>query len=313
MVVWKNAERLEKLLANLWDGDPEARDRLRGMGAEAADAVPALTDAVRRDDRRLRLDAMFVLEGIGAGARAAIPALAEALAHGDGEERAAAADTLAAVGADAVAPLVGTLDSDDPAVRQAACRALGAIGREAEQAAPGLLARADDEAENEDVRLRAIWALGEIGDEGVAERLAEILTREGGAIGCWVAEALARFGRRARPVAPALRDELHRDDPYLAVACATALCRMRTFEDSAVWALISLLQDAADPDVRLEAAMALGELGPRGAAAIPALRSAERDGDDELRAQASVAIAKIRPEEAARTEQPTPLTDEANP
>jgi HEAT repeat protein len=88
---------------------------------------------------------------------------------------------------------------------------------------------------------------------------------------------------------------------------------MRTFEDSAVWALISLLQDAAQPDVRIEAAMALGELGTRGAGALPALHAAARDGDDELRAEAAMAIAKIRPEEATpRTEQPTPLTDEAS-
>ena len=33
--------------------------------------------------------------------------------------------------------------------------------------------------------------------------------------------------------------------------------------------------------------------------AIPALRTAERAGDEELRAQARIAIAKIRPEYAA--------------
>jgi HEAT repeat protein len=88
---------------------------------------------------------------------------------------------------------------------------------------------------------------------------------------------------------------------------------MRTFEDSAVWALIALLQDAADPDVRIEAAMALGDLGARGAAALPALRAAARDGDDEMRAEAAMAIAKIRPEEAAAAEEALRRNEAAQP
>ncbi len=329
---------IERLLERLWHGDPHARDELRSLGPEAADAVPALADAVGRSDnrrsdkrsrdkrggdkrgnKRLACDALFVLEGIGPAARAALPAVFSALEHTDGDVSAMAADTLAAMGEAAVEGLVAVLEGDDGHRCQAACRALGILGTAARPAVPALLAHVHDA--REEVAMRAIWALGCIRDPAALEPLAGIVTEHGGMLGCWAAEALAEYGTAARSAASALRDELHRDDPDLILACASALVAIRMHEDAAVWALISLLQTSKDADLGTEAAITLGECGSVAGAAIPALRaaafgdsSADRrasdgapggdtrggdtrsGGDAELRTQAKFAIAKIRPE-----------------
>jgi HEAT repeat protein len=293
---------LEQAVAELLQGGPDARDRLRSLGPEAADAVPALADAVARGERQLRLDAMFVLEGVGAHARAAIPCLVEALHDEDMDVSAQAAETLGALGYEAVPALTGALEDPDWRCRQAACQALGIIGPDATEAVAALLHVI--QADEDEVRQRAIWALGMIGDIAALDPLAEVLTREGGTVGCWIAEALGSYGRRARTVATALRDELHRDHRGLALAAATALCQIEEHADAAVWTLITYLQQGA-PDDRIEAAIALGEFGPTARAALPALKAAENDEDEDLRAQATIALAKIRPEFARSETEPS--------
>ena len=71
-----------------------------------------------------------------------------------------------------------------------------------------------------------------------------------------------------------------------------------TGKTTTVARLIALLQEGDDL-VRVEAAMTLAEFGRRAAAAVPALRVAERSPMEELRSQATMAIARIRPEYAA--------------
>jgi len=289
---------LERLLERLWRGDPHARDELRSLGPDAAPAVPALADAVRSGEPELRCDALFVLEGVGPGARPALPALFEALRDRDGDVSARAADALAALGEAAVDGLVAELGADDAARRQAACRALGVLGTPARAAVPALLACA--RGDTEEVAMRAIWALGCVRTPAALEPLAEIVADDGGMAGCWAAEALAEYGPDARDVAGALRDELHRDDPGLAIACASALIAIRVHEDAAIWALITLLQTGGDPDLATEAAIVLGECGGAAVAAVPALRAAAHDADDaDLRREARLALARIRPEYAA--------------
>ncbi|MHC4668389.1 MAG: HEAT repeat domain-containing protein [Planctomycetota bacterium] len=286
---------LEELLEQLWRGEPGVAERLRRLGPEAADAAPALADAVARGDARLRAEAIFVLEGLGPAARPALPSLVQALRDEDLELSAQAADALGAMGGEAVPALIEALDDPDWRVRQAVCQAFGVMGADAGGAVPALLRRV--RSERDEVRRRAVWALGEIGDVAALDTLAEVFTEEGGTVGVWIAETFARFGRRARPVATALRAEMHREDPQLAIAAAAALLEIGEYEDAAVWALIARLQDGEACD-RVEAAITLGEFGPKARTAIPALKAAERDEDDDLRAQAMVALAKIRPEYA---------------
>ena len=289
---------IEALLERFEARDPDARDELRAMGEAALPALPALADAVRSRKKRLRLDAIFVIEGFGPAARTAVPALLQALRSDDDDTAAAAADTLGAIGVDAVPGLLEALESANWRVRLSGSQGLGVAGPAAKDAVAALLDRASDEEEQDSVATRAIWALGEIGDASVLEALAEVLERDGGLRGCWIAEQLGRFGRQARPCAEVLLNELHREDKPLAIACASALMHIGIYEEQAVWALISCLQEA-DDDLRIEAAMILGDFGSKAKRAIASLLGAERSDNEELRTQASMAIAKIRPEYAA--------------
>ncbi len=267
------------------------------MGPKAAIAAADLADAVAQGSPRLQRDAMFVLEGLGESARPALPALIGVLKGRDQDLACDAADALGAVGVVAVPDLMICLTDERDAVRLLACRALGAIGPAATLAVSDLLRIADQDAD--DVRRRAIWALGRTGAPEALEPLAAMLTDEGGELGCCVADALSMYGRDARPIAAALRDELHRDDPFLALACADALRSIGMYQDAAIWALISCLASSEDDDVRVEAAILLGDYGARATAALPTLHGAQSDPSEELRAQAAIATAKIRPIYAA--------------
>ena len=267
------------------------------MGPRLAERLPELRTWLKEGDDTLRLRVAEVLETLRGDAAPALPELAHALWEGAPAVRAAAADTLAAIGAPALDLLRDALGAEGAETRLAACRALGSIGATAAGSAVALMERACDKQEEERVRLRAVWALGEIGTDQSVERLAKVFTEEGGTISLWIAEAFGRMGRAARGAATALREELHRDDPELALASATALLELRMHEDQAVWALIRWLQEG-DADVAAEAALVLGEFGSLAAGAIPALLAAEKSEDKELRTNAKLAIAKIRPEYA---------------
>jgi len=288
---------VDELLQRLRDGDDDAWIELRGMGPRLAKALPKLRKWLRDGDDELKLRVAEVLETLRGEAAPALPELAHALWKGAPPVRAAAADTLAAVGAPALDLLRDALDADGPETRLAACRALGSIGATAAGSVSALLARACDRKEEERIRLRAVWALGEIGTDQAVEKLATVFTEEGGTIALWIAEAFGRMGRAARAAGPALRDELHRDDPELGIAAATALLELRMAEEQSVWALIRWLQEG-DDEIAAEAALVLGEFGTHATSAIPALLHAEKSENEELRRNAKLAIAKIRPEYA---------------
>ncbi|MEM8886250.1 MAG: HEAT repeat domain-containing protein [Planctomycetota bacterium] len=288
---------MQDLLERLRKGDDGAWIELRGMGPKLVTALPALREALKEGDGPMRLRIIEVLETLRGEAAPAVPELALCLRTGDPAIRAAAADTLATIGAPALGALKESLQDKQPEVRRAACRALGTIGATAAGTVPALVERLVDTGEAEPVRQRAAWALGAIGtDQGVAQ-MAHVFSTEGGTLGLWIAEAFTSMGRAARPAADALRDELHRDDPELALAAAGALFALRRHEEQAIWGLIRLLQEK-DDEVATEAALLLGEFGARATAAIPALRTAESSEDEDLRRSAKLAIAKIRPEYA---------------
>jgi HEAT repeat protein len=288
---------VQELVARLRDGDEAAWVELRGMGSRLTEALPMLAELLSEGDDSTRLAAIEVLETLRTEAAPALPQLERALHEGPTQLRAAAADTLAAIGVPALAILRESLAHEDADVRLFACRGLGSIRATAAGSVPALIERMRDRGEEEEVRLRAIWALGEIGTDQAVDAMAEVFVAEGGVLGLWIAEALAKMGRPGRGAADALRTALHQDDEELALAAAASLLEMGRHEEQAIWTLIRWLQDG-DEDTAAEAALILGESGARAIAAIPALKHAEKIGGDDLRSTASVAIAKIRPEYA---------------
>lgn len=288
---------MRDLIERLRKGDEDAWIEMRGMGPRLEEALPLLRELARDSDSNARQQAVEVLESLRSEAAPALPELDLALRDGPTPLRAAAADTLAAIGAPALSTLRAALTAEDAEVRRFACRGLGAIRATAAGAVPDLMKILIDREEDEEVRLRAVWALGEIGTDQAVGTMADVFMAEGGVLGLWIAEALTKMGRPARAAADALRSALHQDDSELALVSAGTLIELRRHEEQAVWTLIRVLQEG-DVDMAIEAAMLLGEAGPCAHPAIPALRHAEQSEDEDLRTRAKMAIAKIRPEYA---------------
>ena len=112
---------------------------LGNLGAAAEPAVPALVQALARDDTNAVVAA--ALARIGPGAAAAVPELVRGLASPDDGRRFRAARTLGRIGpaaAAAVGPLTAALRDPSNHVRAHAARALGRIGLPAKTAAAEL-------------------------------------------------------------------------------------------------------------------------------------------------------------------------------
>jgi lysophospholipase L1-like esterase len=127
-----------------------------------ADDVPRLVEALGSTDGYVVAFAAWSLGNLGAAAQAAVPALAQALSRDDTNAVVAAA--LARIGpaaAGAVSVLVEALRSDNPDRRWRAARTLGRIGPAAEAAVPLLISALADP--HNAVRQHAARALGRIG------------------------------------------------------------------------------------------------------------------------------------------------------
>jgi HEAT repeat protein len=95
-------------------------------------------------------------------ARAAIPIWLELLADEDKEIGESASYGLSNCAPDSIEPLIEQLRHDNPTIRQRACSSFGTIGKEAILATDCILPLLADPVE--EVRSRAAWALGLIGD-----------------------------------------------------------------------------------------------------------------------------------------------------
>jgi HEAT repeat protein len=248
----------------------KAADNLGEMGRAAERAVPALLELLSDDNETVRAAAADALGNIGIPDRqvvlkllaitgddghphypvvhannalakmgaAAVPVLIEALAVPDDRIRTASYTTLARLGDVALSALTKALDSDDPAVRDGAIRAIGIMKRPAhapiESPLPGLLrllAQGSASLTDNDLKTRyesaaAATALGELRDPAAV---------------------------------PVLIDALSNPN-HLCVSAALALGKIA--HPSAVEPLIGVLRDANKFWVpRGAAAVALGDMG----------------------------------------------------
>jgi vesicle coat complex subunit len=155
-----------------------AADALSNIGPAAADAVPALAEALKDQDTGVRRSAADALSNIGPAAADAVPALAEALKDQDTGVRRSAAYALSNIGpaaAEAVQVLADALKNQNRDVRRIAAKAFQRIGPAATNAVPALVNALKDQ--DTVVRLVAADALGKIGPTAVhaAAALAEAL------------------------------------------------------------------------------------------------------------------------------------------
>jgi HEAT repeat protein len=100
------------------------------------------------------------------------------------------------------------------------------------------------------------------------------------------------------PSVEELKAKLQQDDPNLQIEAAAWIKELGPKAAEARPALIAALK-SPDPAVRREAAAALGYIGPEAAPAVPALMEALADPEDRVRRAAAESLGNLGPAAAA--------------
>lgn len=276
---------IQKLRGSDIDQKERAAETLGEMGPAAAEAVPALRQALKDDLPYVRVRSVQALARIGAPA---VPAFIDALQNSDGDVRATAAGALAQIGepaSPAIPALLKALDDRDSTVRSRAATALEHIGAASATPVSGRLTDATAAT-----RMAATRILGNVPTSPeTLSMLAERLSDEDTQVRLSAMKALARKGRDA--VEP-LTAQLRASDPGVRSRAAETLGDLQRNGSSAVPPLIEALKDS-EPAVRAAAARALGKIGPEATSAVPALRDAAKDSDVTVAARAADAITNL--------------------
>ena len=223
----------------------EAANTLGFMRGDAAEAVPALIDALEDSYEPVRRNAIYALGAIG---KPAVEPLIDAL---DAEKEAFemepilhicdAAHGLAAIGAPAVPALISALADERENVRASAAYALGEMGPVAAEAVDVLITLLTDESE--EVRRHAVSVLGmiKVPTSKTVPALVEVLAdREDTDLAFFAAQALTRIAPEATEAIPALGEALMSESAYVRGFSSEALSRIGTPE--ALQALVPFLR-----------------------------------------------------------------------
>jgi len=233
-------------------------------------------------------------------------------AQGPGKLKAQAdaVTALSAIGAPAVPALIGTLKDPSSDVRRSSCDALKAIGPPADSAIPALIETLRDASRM--VRMRAAEALGYVGPgaKAAVPSLAEALKDPDQWVRNYAAQSLGRIGPDAAPAVAGLVAALQ--DQGIRHSAIQSLEKIGpAAAEPAVPALIELVRSPGEPTgpeksasgryvpsqgamTRVLAIKALGAMGPRAKAAIPALNGARKDEDPSVRYAAEDVLRKLQ-------------------
>jgi len=219
------------------------------------------------------------------------------IADADPSVAVAAGAALVRLGAPAVAPLQAKLA--DPAARLAAMEILGTIGGKAKAALPDMVkALADPDDTFQSDAAVAIAGFGADAADAVPD-LNKLLEKATTAPGTRYAAAyaLGRIGAAAKPALAKLRELAATEDELLATVAVWAALKIDPADSSLFASAVPRLRKAlrsGEEIVRLEAAVALGDIGPDAKPALPILELvAEDDPLSSVREAAEQAIAKI--------------------
>jgi HEAT repeat protein len=251
--------------------------------------VPALQEALKSSEARVRLHAAHALGAIGTDAKDALPDLADLLKDKDEGVTAAAAGSLAKLGKMSLPALTEALKSDNAAVRRQAIEAVGKVeGTEAVTVLVDAL-----KSPQADVRQNAVRVLGglRINDKLVVLSLAEVLKKdEDDQARYQAAYALQLLGAGARPAAPALTQALADKNPQV---CQTAFFALSAVQVDPVKAIEEHLKS---PDLRLRmnvAVMTLQYIRTDHPEALKILADALQEKDNEVRFRAAISLAQV--------------------
>jgi HEAT repeat protein len=271
-------------------------------GALRQEAVKRLRERLDDDNPKARAAAASGLSDLAAtldaGDRRALAGeFAALLRDPDAATATSGGAALIRLGADAVDTLRGQLA--DPAVRVAALEILAALEAAAAPATDDIIGMLGDADER--VRGDAAVTLGAIGSTAAkaVPALQKILADGSGPAGprYAAAYALARMGQAAEPALATLRGLIDAEDDVLATVAVWAILKIAPADAAIVETALPKLRQAlrnGDDKVRLEAAVALGDIGPPAAAAVPILELVEEDDPVKaVRTAAAQALAKI--------------------
>ncbi len=222
--------------------------------------------------------------GVGAYGTEDIPALVDALKAPEAKVRIKAADDLGLIGwrARSAAPILMKMCEDaDPYIRISAARAVDLVGGEV--AFPVSVLGDILKNENAEVRRAAATALGDLeaDGKGAVTPLQEALRDPDSGVRWMAAEALGRIGPDAAPAVSALAEALR--DPAVRVMAADALAGIGKAARGAVPLLVDGIKDP-DPDFRWTSAVALTQIDAKSArAALPMFIAKLKDPDHRIR------------------------------
>jgi HEAT repeat protein len=283
-----------------------AHARIHPDDAQLADrAIDLLTEDLDAEDQEVRAAAISgisdLLSQIDPSRHESLAGLLlHPLADNEPVVHMAAAAALIRLGGPAVQTICGLLE--DPQGRLVALQMLAAIGPAAATAVDRLKPLLADE--DAGVRAEAALALAAIGGEASAAvpELQALLTSEGTedhpeGDRYAAAYALGRIGKPAAPALPVLRELVSAENPLMATVAVWAALAIEpenaALYEKAIPRLTAALQ-AEEQLVRLEAAVALGDIGVHASSAIPGLELvAEDDPIETVRSAAQHAIRKI--------------------
>jgi HEAT repeat protein len=273
-----------------------AAEALGGIGQEAKAAVPALQKALRDKETSFRRGAAWALVRIGSQNEEAAEA-AQVLVEGFNDHPYMALELLRRIRAPANVPALTKLLKDDNVyTRWMAARILGENGPAAKAAVPALIETLKDK--ERPPRIWAAIALGDIGPEAKAAVPALATTSKTDEFDQvrWHAAASQVWIASEKAVVPLLIEAVKgpRIDDYFhsRQRAIEALGQLGPAGRPAVPALVEALTDKYS-GIRACAAAALGRIGPDAKDAIPALTAAMKEKDEGVRSAAAAAIKKI--------------------
>ncbi len=196
---------------------------------------------------------------------------------------------------EAVPVLVELLERKDLATGAVRCEAaaiLGDIGPEAKAAGPALdAAIEDDDPQVRAVALKALQTVQPSPAATVPALVPLLKTRDRLA----ATRALATYGAEAHDAVPALVPLLKDEESEVRWNAALTLGKIGPVAVSAVPDLVAALKTDADPLVREHAAEALGDIGPSAASAVPDLVAALKDENARVRRDAARSLGQMGP------------------
>ncbi len=223
------------------------------------------------------------------GSPAAIAALVSGLGDFDAQVRESSETGLQSSGPSAVGPLSAALAAGDTAKRAGAAQALGGIGTPAALTALENVFHAP--ATPDAVREGAITGLGRSGSPSVIPTLVQALSDRDGTVS-EAAQTGLLTPALAKPAIPVLVAALSQPTPAPFNAAET-LSRMGALAESDVVPLLTRSIAAENAPTQTWAAVTLGEIGSKSAAALSALQSLSKSANPQVQYAASQSLLKL--------------------